>query len=117
MTTPSSEWMLRCTTCGREGPLAGRGLRIGAASIGKRVLGYCRGCERLRWVAVERGPSKAADGAWLEVLSYVSERSIDAETGERILKSSASESRKREVAAHLAEGALTAEEALRLLDA
>ena len=48
-------WELRCTRCHRTRDASEAGVvRIGAASVGKRVLSYCSGCHRLRFIALER---------------------------------------------------------------
>ena len=50
-------WQLRCLTCGHTGDAASSGIvRMGAASMGKRILGRCSNCGRLRWLALERKP-------------------------------------------------------------
>jgi tRNA A-37 threonylcarbamoyl transferase component Bud32 len=50
------EWVLSCLTCGKTGSLrkAG-GVRISAASIGKRTLIHCSQCNRIRWAAIVKG--------------------------------------------------------------
>jgi len=50
------EWVLSCLTCGKTDSLrkAG-GIRIGAASIGKRTLIRCSQCNRIRWAAIIKG--------------------------------------------------------------
>ena len=50
------DWVLSCLTCGKTGSLrkAG-GLRVGAASIGKRTLIRCSQCKRIRWAAIVKG--------------------------------------------------------------
>lgn len=51
--TPHDEWLLECPKCGKRTPLSeAGGMRIGAASAGKRTLGYCTDCKRLRWARV-----------------------------------------------------------------
>lgn len=48
-------WQLRCTRCNHTRDAGDAGLiRIGAISAGKRLLGYCKNCHGLRWLAVER---------------------------------------------------------------
>ena len=48
-------WRICCTTCGRGAPLASvGGVRVGAASVHKYTLGYCRDCRRLRFFRVVR---------------------------------------------------------------
>jgi hypothetical protein len=50
------EWMLVCPKCGKRIPLRETGsIRIGAASIGKRTLGFCKGCKRLRLIKIVKG--------------------------------------------------------------
>ena len=51
-------WQVRCTTCDRTRDAAEVGIvRIGAASAGKRTLGWCSGCRRVRAIAIERKPT------------------------------------------------------------
>jgi pimeloyl-ACP methyl ester carboxylesterase len=51
-------WRARCPRCGRSRPLdETRAMRIGAASVGKRVFGRCGGCRRWRWIIIEKPPS------------------------------------------------------------
>ena len=40
----NDKWVLRCPSCGHIRPFAEVGIRIGAASIGKRVLARCPAC-------------------------------------------------------------------------
>lgn len=48
-------WLLSCPTCGRWKPLAELGgIRIGAKSIGKRILGHCSSCGTLRMMRLEQ---------------------------------------------------------------
>lgn len=48
-------WRIYCTSCGRSAPLAKvGGIRIGARSTHKYVLGWCRGCRWFRWARVEQ---------------------------------------------------------------
>ena len=57
MRDESSEWRARCPQCGRSKTYAQMGgTRIGAASKGKRILGWCRQCRWFRWAIVERVP-------------------------------------------------------------
>lgn len=67
MTTDSTrcstnkDWILVCPRCDRKRSLrAAGGVRIGAASVGKRTLAYCRQCKRLRLARVVRQSSPAA---------------------------------------------------------
>lgn len=60
-TTPSMipalapHWRIHCTKCGLSAPAQKVGItRIGARSVGKRVLGWCRGCNRFRFLSVTR---------------------------------------------------------------
>ncbi len=47
------DWLLECPKCGRRMPLRETvGIRIGAASVGKRLLGFCRGCKRFRMIRI-----------------------------------------------------------------
>ena len=62
MRDESSEWQLRCPKCGRAKTYAELGgIRLGAASKGKRLLGWCRGCRWFRWAIVERVPASKTD--------------------------------------------------------
>ena len=48
-------WRICCTRCGRSAPADQAGItRIGARSIHKYVLGWCRECRRLRWLRLQR---------------------------------------------------------------
>jgi hypothetical protein len=48
-------WQIRCPSCGRTADASEAGIvRVGAASVGKRILGRCTQCKRLRWLALER---------------------------------------------------------------
>ncbi|HEV7867475.1 MAG TPA: protein kinase [Chthoniobacteraceae bacterium] len=50
----SEGWQIRCGTCGGTRPLSEiGGVRIGAASVGKRTLVHCSGCGGLREGIVE----------------------------------------------------------------
>ena len=50
----TTDWQLRCTSCGKTRDAADAGaVRVGAWSIVKRTLGWCRDCGGLRIVAVE----------------------------------------------------------------
>ncbi|RYD61465.1 MAG: serine/threonine protein kinase, partial [Verrucomicrobiaceae bacterium] len=52
---PPGEWQLRCTACQSTRSLASAGgIRIGAASVGKRTLAWCRSCGGLRFAAIEK---------------------------------------------------------------
>jgi len=114
-------WNLRCGPCGREKPAAEAGIvRIGAASVGKRVLGYCTQCRRFRMLHLERHVPGRSGGVQVELTrrelaAYVAEGTMDVGTAERIAGSGATEPRKREIAGLIAEGALPAEEGVRLL--
>ena len=52
---------------------------------------------------------------WSELIAYVSEGTMSAETANRLAACPAPEPRKREVAAHVAEGAISVTDALTLL--
>ena len=46
-------WRICCTKCGRSAPLAAIGaIRIGAKSWHKYTLGFCYGCNRLRFMRI-----------------------------------------------------------------
>jgi hypothetical protein len=49
-------WQISCPHCGRTRPYGKLGIRLGAASIGRRTLAWCSKCHRLRWARVERVP-------------------------------------------------------------
>lgn len=53
------EWCARCSTCGYIAPLhKWGGVRIGAASRGKRSVLWCPSCRWFRWMAIERFSAK-----------------------------------------------------------
>ena len=52
-------WQIRCPTCGKIKPYGTVGVRLWAASRGKRMLGYCLDCRRFVWAVVERTPAEA----------------------------------------------------------
>lgn len=61
-------WIISCPRCGRWKTLDEvGGVRIGAASAGKRVLGVCRACRRLRWMRVEQAKHIPSDRLGLMV--------------------------------------------------
>lgn len=126
----STAWQWRCSSCGHTGPARGV-FRIGTSGT-TRTIGLCTKCSRWRLLILEKAGTPAPTGAtagpaggasehsdsdktWYELTAYVSEGSMSAEIAEQIANSSAAEDRKREVAAHIAGGALKAEDALRLL--
>ena len=49
-------WRLRCTKCNAHKP----GKEVGMIRLGgvgnKHTIGFCRNCDRLRWIAIERVP-------------------------------------------------------------
>lgn len=48
-------WRIHCPKCGRSAPAAKIGItRIGARSVGKRVLGWCSECRWFRWLSLTR---------------------------------------------------------------
>ena len=53
-------WQVRCTRCEcvRDANEVGM-VRVAAATTSKCVLGYCRACHGLRWLAVERKSEQA----------------------------------------------------------
>lgn len=61
--------------------------------------------------------SEDQEQTWSELIAYVSEGTMSADLANQIAASSAPESRKREVAAHVAESAISPEDALKLLTA
>lgn len=47
-------WQIRCASCGRTKDAGEAGItRLGAASTGKRVLGWCKQCCSLRFLILE----------------------------------------------------------------
>lgn len=55
-------WILSCGSCGRWKTLEEvGGLRIGAKSVGKRILGMCSNCQKLRWLRLEQPPQIPTD--------------------------------------------------------
>ncbi len=51
-------WQVRCVSCGWTVPAAELGIvRVGAWSYKKFLVGRCRGCGRIRFLAVERAPA------------------------------------------------------------
>lgn len=114
-------WWVTCPKCTKCRPYPG--IRLGAASIGKRMLAYCTDCRKLVWAKVEKKPEHApfiasddADRTWADLLAFVSEGTIDIDTAEQIFATPASEQHKRDVAAQLAEGRIDAAAAIRLLN-
>lgn len=123
----STNWQWRCSTCQHTAPAKGV-FRIGTSGT-SRTIGRCSRCDAWRVLVLEKagtpapangkasGPSGEADTdrTWYELTAYVSEGSMSVETAEQIASSTAAEPRKREVAAHVAGGAMKAEDAVRLL--
>lgn len=121
----STEWRWRCPSCGNTGDAKGPGglvFRIGTSGTA-RVLGRCSRCEAWRMLVLERtsGPlppeaiSADQERTWSELIAYVSEGTMTADAANQIAASAAPEARKREVAAHVAEGAIKAEDVEKLL--
>ncbi|MCC6228237.1 MAG: hypothetical protein IT432_03315 [Phycisphaerales bacterium] len=129
----ATDWRWRCPTCGRTGSAKGPGgfvFRIGTSGT-TRVLGRCSHCESWRMLVLERASdpvstsSPCAPGTgnasadqertWSELIAYVSEGTMSAEVANQIAGSAAPEARKREVAAHVAEGAIKPEDVGKLL--
>jgi hypothetical protein len=53
-------WRISCTKCGRSAPAAKAGItRIGAVSVHKCVVGWCRDCRWLRWMRIEKDMNDA----------------------------------------------------------
>lgn len=121
----STNWQWRCRTCGHTGPAKGV-FRIGTSGT-TRTIGRCSRCDAWRVLILEKAGTPApagstaaptdaeADRTWFELTAYVSEGSMTVEVAEQIAGSAAPEPRKREVAAHIAGGAMTPDDALRLL--
>lgn len=121
----AKDWRWRCPTCGKTSAdtrNAGFVFRIGTSGT-TRSLGRCSGCNAWRMLILERAsdplPPQALNAdqerTWSELIAYVSEGTMTAEVATQIAQSSAPETRKREVAAHVAERALTPEQALTML--
>jgi len=48
-------WRICCTACGRSAPLAKiGGIRVGARSVHKYTIGWCRQCGWFRWLRIIR---------------------------------------------------------------
>lgn len=124
----ATDWRWRCPTCGQTGAAKGRSgfvFRIGTSGT-TRSLGRCSGCNAWRMLVLERAsvpvpknPSDAGDAeqeqTWSELIAYVSEGTMAADLANQIAASAAPEARKREVAAHVAEGAIKPEDVGKLL--
>lgn len=121
----ATDWRWRCPACGNTGPdkgAAGMVFRIGTSGT-TRTLGRCSGCQAWKLLILERTstplPSASLDAdqerTWSELIAYVSEGTMTAELAAQIGQSPAPETRKREVAAHVAEGAISPGDALTLL--
>jgi hypothetical protein len=117
---------LRCPTCGHIHPPRSSGIIIrmraaGHEVIPTRILGRCAGCDKLKFLISEPddAPSRPTPAdrelTLQELAAYLSEDSMDISTVESIAAAACPEPRKRHVAALVAEGVLTPEEALRLL--
>ncbi len=53
-------WRICCTACGRSAPLAKiGGIRIGARSVHKYTIGWCRQCGWFRWLRIIRDLERA----------------------------------------------------------
>ena len=69
---PTGEWHVRCLTCGKSAPLSAiGGLRIGAVSLGKRILVRCSQCRKLRWARVEDANASGGTAAVPEPFAKV----------------------------------------------
>lgn len=135
------DWRWRCPSCGHTGSAKGPGgfvFRIGTSGT-KRSLGRCSRCRAWRMLVLERGSDPVRPGSrgvgdvpggtggtggaaiadqertWSELIAYVSEGSMSADVANQIAGSAAPETRKRDVAAHVAEGAIRPEDAVKLL--
>lgn len=56
-------WQVRCPKCNKTRPFSTVGIRLWAASRGKRMLVYCRDCRRFAWAFVERTPADSPETA------------------------------------------------------
>lgn len=116
-----SRWMIRCPVCGRTGDARRHGiLRLGAKSLCKSTLGFCRKCRRPRRLELFESKGEVVDHpqrdkTWRELAAYVAMGTMDATTAADIHSTPAPEARKREVAAYVAEGMIGADQALTLL--
>lgn len=53
------DWIIECRKCGHWKRAEDVGItRRGARSRGKRVLGRCSGCGKLRWLALVKDPER-----------------------------------------------------------
>jgi hypothetical protein len=90
----------------------------GGVSVGKRILGHCSGCGVARTLSVVPIPEGYEnDQVWHELLAYITEGTVTVEAAMAIIGAPGSSERKREVAAHMAEGSLKVEDGLRMLQA
>ncbi len=126
----ATNWRWRCPTCGHTASAKGPGgfvFRIGTSGT-KRSLGRCSRCDAWRMLVLERGSEPTPDSrsgggnadqerTWSELIAYVSEGTMTADVANQIAASAAPEARKREVAAHVAEGAIRPEDVGKLLEA
>ncbi|MGV3757530.1 MAG: serine/threonine-protein kinase, partial [Verrucomicrobiota bacterium] len=63
---PPGEWIIRCATCGKAKSVAeAGGVRLGAASVGKRTVIHCSHCAGMREGIVEQ--AGASPLAWRDV--------------------------------------------------
>lgn len=136
-TKKATDWRWRCPSCGHTGEAKGPGgfvFRIGTSGT-TRVLGRCSHCDAWRMLVLERASDFMASGSsgsagtggaggaasvdqeqtWSELIAYVSEGTMSAEVANQIAGSAAPETRKREVAAHVAEGTIKPDDAVKLL--
>jgi hypothetical protein len=123
---------LRCPTCGFTQPPKKGGVIIrlragGHHLIRTRILGRCSVCNQMKFLIAdgEENPgtpttlaaSNAADRevTLVELAAYVSENTMTIDTAEAIAQATCPEPRKRHIAALVAEGVLSPQDALRLL--
>ena len=60
----TADWQVRCPKCGRNRDvreLGGFRYATRSAGIGKRTLGWCRGCRGMRLLVIEPRDAHAAD--------------------------------------------------------
>lgn len=126
MPTTLAATHLRCPACGHINPpkVAGIVIRLRAAGhdvIPTRILGRCRGCDKVKFLISESDGSLAPatpverELTLQELAAYLGESSMDIQTVEAIAAATCPEPRKRHIAALVAEGVLTPPDALRLL--
>jgi hypothetical protein len=127
-TVATAATQLRCPTCGHIHPpkMCGIILRLRAGGhemFPTRVLGRCAWCGKMKFLISEPAEGAVAPApiaadrevTMQELAAYVSEDTMRIETAEAIAAAACPETRKRHIAALVAEGVLNPADALRLL--